>query len=145
MHRTKTIAIIVALVLIIPLSIMHIKTIQLRSSASVEIGVSEDHESEELLKAADVVKKHFTSRYYKRIIKIRYDESVSREYVDDYNEEHGMKLKYHDTILLLCDYETNADALQIAAKPNATYTDRQFILVRKGEGNSWEIIDTGEA
>ena len=145
MRKIKTIAIIVTMVLITPLIVMQVKTIQLRSNAPVEIGESEDHNSEELLKAAGVVKKSFNSWHYKKIIIIKYDELISRECIDDYNREHGTELNYHDAILFLCDYETNSHALQIAASPDAKYTDISFLLIRKGKGNKWEIIDAGEA
>ena len=139
----KKLRIIIVIVLVAAFPVIRIvKTEMLRANVDIGSVQSTIFEEEEIFDAIKVVKKSFSSYNTKRIDRIWYDEAWSKECIYYRNQEGPEKYDLNNTIVLLCDFETNG---RDYVWPNTKRTDIEFLLIRSESGDRWIIIDAGVA
>ena len=116
------------------------------SGANLEIGPSARFSEEEIRGAVHCIRSDFRVRFTGgELLQLRYDEALSEQAVDRYLNRGGQAAGAVDRgniIALFADFKTG-ERTSGGLNPNAVYHDFGYMLVRSGDGEKWEIVETG--
>ncbi|MDZ5253764.1 DUF4829 domain-containing protein [Clostridium sp. LIBA-8841] len=112
---------------------------------SIEVSESTKFSKEEIDSAINRVKKGFDFPAC-TLEKIWYDEKKSNSWVNDYLEYGRGSVngaKAENVIVLFSNFYVDDSGDNPTLVPDTTYTDFQWVLIRKDKTSNWKIDDSG--
>lgn len=114
------------------------------NKAKIDYSTSEKFDDTKLQSAVNCVLSEFKEYKGCTLLNLWYDEQKSDYYLEEYFSNNNINYKKEDIIILYSDFKVNFTGGEGGSfKPNSTYNNWIWVLVRDSKTDSWIVISSG--